>query len=362
MSSVIATLREPGRITSVDVFRGIAITTVVFFHFGKLPYGYLGVDLFFVVSGLLVSRALIGDLEKERPISFWRFVVTRGIKIWPSYYALLLLGNLIAFALYRNTHPKEIITLAHFPRYALFFQNYRGTAHWSFDHVWSLCVEEHFYILLPILFLVVERAGRKKSAAIALVLACIFAGIAFKAIGYRVGFETHSATHNRIDALAWGVLLSLLQKTIPDRVRALTRTPALFLLGLAIFVGSLWADVDGRFPRFNAVGFHSLVPFSFFLMLLNAYHWPFRGSLPIRFVAYYSYNWYLWHLLFVLAIQDAVGTGWLGLSVFVLVSFGAGVLFTKIVEEPMMNRRAAILKRLFASSGSNSGGSSLRSE
>lgn len=345
--SVLSTLREPGRITSVDVFRGIAITTVVFFHFGKLPYGYLGVDLFFVVSGLLVSRALISDLEKERPISFLRFVVTRGIKIWPSYYALLFIGNALAFAFYRNSHPEQIITWKHFPRYALFFQNYRGTAHWSFDHVWSLCVEEHFYILLPILFLIVERAGRKKSVAIALVLLCILAGVLFKIVGYRIGFETHSATHNRIDALAWGVLLSLLQKTAPERVRSVTRTPALFIFGAILFAASLWAHASGDFPLFEAVGFHSVVPFAFFLMLLNSYHWAFRGSLPIRFVAYYSYNWYLWHLVFVLVIQDVVGRGWLGLLVFVLASFGAGVLFTKVVEEPMLDRRSAILKRLF---------------
>lgn len=350
MTSVLSTLREPGRITSVDVFRGIAIITVVLFHFGKLPYGYLGVDLFFVVSGLLVSRALISDIEKNRPISFFRFVVTRGIKIWPSYYALLIIGNLLAFALYRTSHPEQIITLKHFPRYALFFQNYRGTAHWSFDHVWSLCVEEHFYILLPILFLIVERLGRKKSTAIALVLACILAGILFKIIGHRVGFETHSATHNRIDALAWGVLLSLLQKSVPLRLQSVTRTPALFVLGAALFLASLWAHASGNFPLFEAVGFHSVVPFAFFLMLLNSYHWAFAGSLPIRFVAYYSYNWYLWHLVFVLVVQDVVGRGWIGLVVFVLVSFTAGVVFTKMVEEPMLERRNAILTKLFGRS------------
>lgn len=151
-------LSNPQRNSSVDFFRGIAIISVVIFHFNNfLPMGNLGVDLFFVISGLLIGGLLNKNLEADRKINFFKFFLQRGFKIWPSYYAFLIFGSLVALCFYHSKHQDQIIPLWDMKRYLFFYQNYTGAPfHWSFDHVWSLCVEEHFYILLPILFILIQ--------------------------------------------------------------------------------------------------------------------------------------------------------------------------------------------------------------
>lgn len=98
------------RISSVDIFRSVAIITVVIFHFNhQLPYGYLGVDLFFLISGLLVGGLLTKDFESGNKINFFYFFLQRGFKIWPSYYAFLLFGSLIAIYFYKTIDSDQII-------------------------------------------------------------------------------------------------------------------------------------------------------------------------------------------------------------------------------------------------------------
>ena len=97
---------------SVDIFRGLAIISVVIYHFNQqLPFGYLGVDLFFLVSGLLVGGLLTKEFENGRKIDFLKFFLQRGFKIWPSYYTFILLGSLVALSFYHITNPEQIIPL-----------------------------------------------------------------------------------------------------------------------------------------------------------------------------------------------------------------------------------------------------------
>ncbi len=145
-------LSAPERVASLDFFRAIAILSVVLFHFnGTLPYGYLGVDLFFVISGTLIGGVLIKRIKSNVRISLVRFILQRGLKIWPSYYGFLLGGSILSYFFISELHPDELIHGKDLIRYLFFYQNYTGIPfHWGFDHVWSICVEEHFYILLPI--------------------------------------------------------------------------------------------------------------------------------------------------------------------------------------------------------------------
>ena len=351
---VVRVLKNQNRNSGVDVFRGIAILAVVLYHFnGTLPFGYLGVDLFFVVSGLLVGGLLTKEFLNSGRIHFFKFILQRGFKIWPSYYVFILLGTLLAYFFYRNSHPDQIIHLWDMKRYLLFYQNYTGLPfHWSFDHVWSLCVEEHFYILLPLMFLFVQRfvsEQRRKFMLYFFVIATIFAGVGFKALSWYFtdGKDTYSATHNRLDGLAWGVLLNLIIYDYGNRIKSSPYLKLLFFFGLMIFLIAIYVSSVINSELYNRVFLPSLVPIAYFLMLMAVYYMNFSGWFPVRFIAYYSYNWYLWHSVFVYFIYDIFGDTLLGLFIYMVLSFSISVIMTITIEEFFLKRREKILNKWF---------------
>jgi peptidoglycan/LPS O-acetylase OafA/YrhL len=347
-------INNSNRNSSVDVFRGIAIISVVLFHFNNLvPLGFLGVDLFFVISGLLVGGLLTTEFENKGKIKFFKFFLQRGLKIWPSYYFFLLSGSILAFYFYNTTNPDQIIPFRDLKRYVFFYQNYTGKPfHWSFDHVWSLCVEEHFYLLLPLLYLFIQyfiSAKHKSKALFLFVIVTIASGILFKHISYffTKSQETYSATHNRIDALAWGVLLNFITTNYKNKIVSLKFKFFTFFSGVFIFAGAVYLFTEFDNILFEKIYFHSVIPISFFLMLLGLYYVDLSKLKPIRLIAYYSYNWYLWHPLFVIYITKHLGNTAMGLITYLLVTFLVAVLSTIFIEEWFLQKRKPLLDKIF---------------
>lgn len=342
------------RISSVDIFRSVAIITVVIFHFNhQLPYGYLGVDLFFLISGLLVGGLLTKDFESGNKINFFKFFLQRGFKIWPSYYAFLLFGSLIAIYFYKTIDSDQIIPLWDLKRYLFFYQNYTGLPfHWSFDHVWSLCIEEHFYVLLPVMFLLIQyfiKVKHKRKVLFAIVYLTIITGIIFKHFSYFItkSQDTFSATHNRIDALAWGLLLNLIITFYAKKIKSLRFTIFCFISGLFIFITALYFRINYTNVLFEKIYFHAIIPISFFLMLLGLYYVDFSKLKLFRFIAYYSYNWYLWHPVFVIFITRQIGNTTYGLFIYLIVTFIIAIIATIFIEETFLNKRKMILDKIF---------------
>ena len=350
---VLELLSQPDRVTSIDICRGLAILSVVIFHFESfLPLGYIGVDLFFVISGFLIGNILTTEFKNEKRINFIRFILLRGFKIWPSYYFFFFTGSIIAYFLYRDTNPDQIVPLHDMPRYLLFYQNYTGQPfHFSFDHVWSLCVEEHFYILLPLLFIVIqflfnESEGRKY--LVACIVLMIVSGIILKYLSFYLtnSKDTYSATHNRIDALAWGVLLNLILKYKSEWAMKHVKRYWFTIIGGISFVAILFAKVFWMNVIFQKIWFHSLLPFIFFLIIFGIYFVDFSKFKVIRVISYYSYNWYLWHPVFAIFISKSVG-GIFGLFLYLVVTFSMAVISTILIEEPMLAYRSSVISRWF---------------
>jgi len=345
-------IQSSDRISSVDVFRAMAILAVVIFHFnGYLPYGYLGVELFFVISGLLVGGILIRKFKRNDRINFFQFILQRGFKIWPSYYWFLFFGWFIAFLIFHNDHPGYYpkSNLKDVSRYAFFYQNYKAApGHWPFDHVWSLCVEEHFYILLPIMIIIVKAMMENRRAMLFMsIAALIVGGFILKLLGYyltRSG-EAYSVTHARIDNLGWGVLLAALVSYHGDALRKVKKIYLFFVVGLLLFVMALFIRVYFEFEFYNRVIFQSVAAFCFFLMLLGVYYHDFSKWKSIRFISYYSYNWYLWHPLTVVVVKKYLGISPGSFMVYMAISFLAALFFTILIEEKFLMLRGRVMKK-----------------
>ncbi|MCS7073891.1 MAG: hypothetical protein NZ108_05440, partial [Bacteroidia bacterium] len=96
----------------------------------------------------------------------------------------------------------------------------------------------------------------------------------------------------------------------------------------------------------DKIYFHSIIPISFFLMILALHECDFSNLKPLRFIAYYSYNWYLWHPLFVFWIKDNIGDNLLGLFSYLLLSFMVSVVATILIEEPALAKRNIIISKI----------------
>jgi len=165
--------------------------------------GWVGVDLFFVLSGFLVSSLLFVELKETGGVSLKRFLVRRGLKIYPSFWIFLACSILIPF------ETRESITAKSLAGELLFLQNYVGRL---WPHTWSLAVEEHFYFGLAVLFGILAS---KRKIFDCQQMPWIFLAVGVGCLAMRIYFSRdggHSLlfykTHFRIDSLFFGVLIS----------------------------------------------------------------------------------------------------------------------------------------------------------
>jgi len=356
---------SPSRLVALDALRALAVLLVIGRHL-RIPYslsassptriladtwqrgGWIGVDLFFVLSGFLVSGLLFREHQQYGKVSLGRFFVRRGLKIYPAFYVFLLSTVALRLAWGRHLETSQILA-------ELFFvQNY---VHGVWNHTWSLAVEEHFYILLPLLLIVLLRRYRTRGdpfATLPIVCAALMAGL----LGLRiwnaatVPFDTAThvfPTHLRIDSLMFGVLLSYWFHYHRDRFRSIVmrHRTALTALGIALLVPAFAVDLSQE-PWLYTVGFTALAVGSGAL-LATALHAPdFVRKLlaPAARIGAYSYSIYLWHLpilgYFLTWVDDTLGTRlpWWPrtlLGVTACVVFGMGI--SQLIEYRVLRFR-----------------------
>lgn len=172
----------------IDGLRALAISTVILFHFGieSITGGFLGVDIFFVISGYLITSIIIKDLEKER-FTISDFYIRRIKRILPALIVVILTSYLIAFFTLAPGKVKdlsqELVAVATFSSnfYYLFTQNYfSSTAEETiFLHTWSLAVEEQFYIFFPLLLLFIRTLYQRLIVISFLTITSLFNAIYF---------------------------------------------------------------------------------------------------------------------------------------------------------------------------------------
>ncbi len=323
-------------------------------------FGWIGVDLFFVLSGYLIGGQLLASLAREQSIKLGRFFTRRVLRIMPAYFVILAVYFLLP--LWRE-YPDMAQPLW---KFLLSVQNIALHGGSAFSHAWSLAVEDQFYLCLPFILLFVNRSPR---AAFIIPCVIVFGGIALRTflawknpsidggVSFR-GFQAwiYYPTWTRLDPLVFGVALAAIEKFRPQWWKQLTNSaiwlwlPALALISYGLYLGEgdnlTVAACVWQFPLI-ALGMAGL------LICAQSPHLIFRRiKIPgAAFIASIAYSAYLIQKLVIHAIEQFCSSHNIQLtSVLALVGvelcvYAAGTLLFFSVERPFLQLRKRLAPR-----------------
>jgi peptidoglycan/LPS O-acetylase OafA/YrhL len=327
---------------NLDVLRGIAVLMVLGWHFDILPGGWAGVDLFFVLSGFLISSLLFSEWKRSGTLDIRRFLIRRGFKIYPAFY-LYLAVTIAAMRVGGHT----VSTASVLPT-AMFVRNYfpdtLGSGVW--DHLWSLAVEEQFYLVLPPMLLLLARRRFHFLPAAFGTVAILAMVLRFHAGWNLSGRELdvwYIPTHLRIDSLMFGAVLSYLRAFEPLLFARIAHS-RLTLIPLAAAIAVL-AFIPLSSPLMHTLGFTVLYLGFGALLLVMLVRVPGAGATrllkPVAEIGLNSYSIYLWHMpiALMLAHTRALFVPYIASSIVL------GILAAKLIELPTLRLR----DRLFPS-------------
>jgi peptidoglycan/LPS O-acetylase OafA/YrhL len=341
----------------LDGLRAIAVAAVFLYHsrIDWLPGGFLGVDLFFVLSGFLITSLLLVEWEARNRIDLLRFWLRRARRLLPAL-VVVVLGSLVLASIFARqdlAHTRSDVVGSLF-YYANWHQIIANHSYFNLmgnpsllQHTWSLGVEEQFYIVWPLLLVPgLVLVGRKRLPM--LVIAGIAASAALMWILYNPNSDpsrVYYGTDTRAFLLLMGILLALVWPWIERMRRAV---PLIELLGVAALVGTVLLFL--KMQDFNPTlyrGGDLAAAFCFVVLIAAVAHprtglGPALGIAPLRWVGERSYGIYLWHLPIILLLRPGVDVPWTGPGVVVLqaaIVLAAATLSFRFVEEPIRSGR-----------------------
>ncbi len=319
----------------INGLRAVAVIAVVLFHFGILRAqgGFLGVDIFFVISGFLMTGIIAGKLNNGS-FSLWSFYIDRGRRIVPAliFLCLVLLGAgwfILTPDNYRVLGKHVVASLA-FVSNGIFWleANYFDQASrqkWLL-HTWSLSVEWQFYLIYPILLIVLRKLLNKTLGKI---IIAVIALISFVFCIYLSARQPTSAFY-LLPTRAWEMLAGGLVYFFPVHLRG--RKPFIMqLCGICLIGGSIFF-FEGRWS-----GWYALVPVlgAVLLILAGECHSRLLDQPLLQFIGKISYSIYLWHWPIVVSLYYLGLSERLGWVISALgVSIVAGWLSYALIEIP----------------------------
>ena len=331
------------RITQIQGLRAVAAILVTVFHARLVPGGFIGVDIFYVISGYLITGLILREIEKTGTLDLRSFYQRRIKRLLPTSVFVLFVTAIFAWILFppitRDALGRDLFAAAAYISNYLFawwqndYQNLNATPS-PFIHYWSLAVEEQFYLVWPLFILFLARYGKK----------VIFAGIAITTL-LSLLFSIYLTQVAPIWAFyslptrAWELGFGALLLFLPETKKKIRILPWLGFFGIAI--SSFNFNENTAFPGKNA-----LVPVlaTVFLMASIKY-WPplfndLANSRLSQWLGAISYPLYLWHWPALVLPSSAMGRPLRFYERFlcILLTIVLAHYTSKYVEEPLRHK------------------------
>jgi peptidoglycan/LPS O-acetylase OafA/YrhL len=338
----------------IEGLRAVAVLLVVAYHAQLLGAagGFVGVDVFFVLSGYLISDILVRQLETDNRIAILKFYARRMLRLLPAVTFVLIITLLVEHWLYSPMERIDVslsaLATALYSSNILFLV--RATDYFSAGgapdallHTWSLAVEEQFYLVWPLTLFIGWRIARSRSrlaALLAVLVVLSFAGEVW------LTHKKQPWAFFAMPARAWefglgGIAVLLPQHSLPSALVA--RILGWVGLGLIVASGALAAtsSYPGTWVLVPVLGTTAALIAGRRVEDAGASH--LLAHEPLPWIGRHSYSWYLWHwpvLVFAAALVP-VSTWW-GRFASVVVSLVAAVVTTKFIENPIRFQRRLI--------------------
>lgn len=362
------------KLNGLDHLRALAIVFVFLFHYfilsGGQPewlpdfakFGWTGVDLFFVLSGFLISSQLFAQIKQEQNIYFKQFFLKRFLRIVPAF--LVTVGLYFCFPFFREKESLPPIW-----KFLTFTQNLGlnlkdfGT----FSHAWSLCVEEHFYLVLPLILILLQFTNCIKKSYWVLIALFIF-GFTIRIYSFKHLYlpkiedennwlywyrYIYYPTYNRLDGLLVGVSIAGIYQFLPHVWCKISKYGNLFiLLGLAVLIGANFLSYDQMTFNASIFGF-PLIAIGYGLIIIGAvsqtsflYKW---NSKVTTLMATLSYAIYLTHKGVIHMTHELLAEFKLDNNLMLLICMVTCISFAYLlhltIEKPFMKLRNKIFEQ-----------------
>ena len=361
--AVLTSAPAPRRLIGLDLLRLLAVVLVLGRHMEARPtdwqsplrslfdwwftYGGMGVDVFFVLSGFLVSGLLFSEYRRRGQMSVKRFYVRRAWKIYPSFYFLIGFTYLYClFVLGEKPRDRPIFSEI------FFIQSYQ---HGFWNHTWTLGVEEHFYIALPLLLLVLARRNRGAEdpfreipyLVVATSIAVLGMRIATCLLRPEYTFITHAfPTHLRIDELFFGVGIAYAYHFHSDWFRNafVPWRYALICGGAATMLGTQLAPPLDGFTGYTFTITQTYLGCAALLIGVLMCRIPHNWlTVALAALGSYSYSIYLWHMALMYwampQLRELSAPWSVRTMIYMVGAFAIGIPMAKLLELPTLRFR-----------------------